>query len=318
MMSNQLNYKAAIWGFVVGDALGVPYEFTDREIMKIIPATGMIGFETHHQPPGTWSDDTSMMLCVLENIISLGTAKDLSKAFIRWYTEGYMTPYGELFDIGCTTENAIVKLIAGVKCHLSGDDYTYSAGNGSLMRCLPYAFRKDLPKSICNMLIDNKITHRNSLCNLCCIFYVQVLRHLLDGQDKIIAIKYAIQYIKFGWRISDDDEEGSIIGWGHFKKLFNREFRNLLETEIESTSYVLNTLEAAMWCFLNTDNYKDAVLKAVNLGGDTDTIAALTGGLAGVAYGYDSIPKEWINIIANPSIISSVLNKIPIDSKYIN
>ncbi len=316
-MGNQKNIKSAIWGFIVGDALGVPYEFTDRETMKAFPATGMIGYGTHHQPAGTWSDDSSLMLCVLENLIHQGGPRDLADSFVNWYTKGYMTAHGEVFDIGHTTRNAIDNLIAEVKPHLSGGNRVYSAGNGSLMRCLPYAFKEDISKSINSMIIENKITHRSHLCHLCCIFYVWFVKELLDGGDKLSAMKYAIACIKFRWNISDDEEESTHLGWGNFKKLFAKGFSSLPESEIQSTGYVLSTLEAVIWCFLNTDNYKDAVLKAVNLGGDTDTIAALTGGVAGLYYGYNSIQEEWISAVANPSIIISVLNKIDTNTNNI-
>jgi len=312
-MNTQQHKKAAIWGFIVGDALGVPFEFTDREVMKVNPATGMIGYGAHHQPAGTWSDDSSMMLCVLDNLIHQGSPADLATRFVNWYTKGYMTAHGEAFDIGHTTRNAIDNLIAEVKPHLSGGNRVYSAGNGSLMRCLPYAFKEDI--SINSMIIENKITHRSHLCHLCCIFYVRFVKHLLDGGNKLSAMKYATACIKFGWNISDDEEESTLLGWGYFKKLFAKGFSNLPESEIQSTGYALSTLEAVIWCFLNTDNYKDAVLKAVNLGGDTDTIAALTGGLAGLAYGYDSIPREWISEIANPTIIDALLNKFNTNTK---
>jgi ADP-ribosyl-[dinitrogen reductase] hydrolase len=310
------NIKDAVWGFVVGDALGVPYEFSTRNMMKENPAQNMVGYGTYNQPPGTWSDDTSMMLCVLENLISDGDIKSLANLFVQWYKYDYLTPHGELFDIGITTAEALQKVSLGVKPWLSGGNGAMSSGNGSLMRSLPYAFVEDINKSIFQMTKESKITHRNSICSYCCMFYVKMSRMLLDGKDKFEAVKYAGGYLRHGWRITDEEddyEEERLL----FKRLFNPEFSNTKEEEILSTGYALSTLEAAVWCLLNTNNYKDAVLKAINLGGDTDTIAALTGGLAGICYGYDSIPQEWLDQIASPHLINNLLQKIDLHAKYI-
>ena len=313
-----MNIKDAVWGFAVGDALGVPYEFSTRHMMIENPATDMIGFGTYNQPPGTWSDDTSMLLCVLENIITRGSTKNLAILFLKWYQEGNMTAHGELFDIGITTRTALENLIRGEKPSKSGLDDEMSAGNGSLMRSLPYAFVENLPKSILKMVFENKITHRNYLSSICCMYYVKMMRAILDGSNKLDAANKASSYIRFGWRITDEEEDDDLLETKKkFKRLLSKDFYELPETAIQSTGYVISSLEASVWCFLNTNNYKEAVLKAVNLGGDTDTIAALTGGLAGLYYGCDSIPENWMSKLAGKSIIQKVLNKTDLDAKYL-
>jgi len=310
------NIKDAVWGFVVGDSLGVPYEFSTRSMMKFNPAVDMVGYGTYNQPPGTWSDDTSMMLCVLENIINNGNINTLSDLFIRWFRDDYMTPHGELFDIGLTTSEALQRVLIGVKPGLSGSEDEFSAGNGSLMRSLPYAFVEDINLSIYNMNRENKITHRNLICSYCCMFYVMMMRAILDGNDKSEAYQAGAAYIKFvGEKTNENDNKVAELNL--FNRLFSSDFTNLPELEIKSTGYVLTTLEACIWCFLNTDNYKDAVLKAVNLGGDTDTIAALTGGLAGLYYGYKTIPTDWLSKIAGQHLINNLLNEINPNAAYI-
>lgn len=311
-----MNIKDAVWGFIVGDALGVPYEFSTRNMMKENPAVGMTGYGTYNQPPGTWSDDTSMMLCVLENIINQGTINDLAKLFLQWYKEDYMTPHGELFDIGITTSRALGNLIRGAKPSQSGLNDEMSAGNGSLMRSLPYAFVEDIAKSIFDMALENRITHRHHLCSLSCVYYVKMLRSLLDGKEKHEAIQIAAGYLRKGWRLTDSEDD-HFDARQKFAKLFDKNFHEFPESEIQSTGYVISTLEAVVWCFLNTENYKDAVLKAVNLGGDTDTIAALTGGLAGLYYGYKAIPENWISCIANKQLINQLLGRLESSGKYI-
>ncbi len=313
--------KSAIWGFVVGDAIGVPYEFSSRTSMKSNPAKHMIGYGTHNQPPGTWSDDTSMMLCVLKNNLNNGDVKKLCNLFLEWYCLAKFTAHGKVFDIGNQTRIALKNL---EKSNPDFNSYSmvpldnirqmiqepneYVAGNGSLMRCLPYAFGENYSELMLKMVLENKLTHNNSLCNTCCIFYTKMMRSIYDlSCTKVEALKRAKAFISYGWRIVDlnDSQETERK---LFQRLFSPDFIQLQESDIKSSGYVLDTLEAVVWCFLNTENYKEAVLKAVNLGEDTDTIAALTGGLAGLYYGIDQIPKEWIDQIANKQLINNILS----------
>ena len=119
-MTLKTQRTAAIWGFIVGDAMGVPYEFSEREIMQENPAAEMIGYGSHFQPPGTWSDDTSMLLCVVENLKKQGGLTDLANLFKLWYQHGHHTAHGKLFDIGNTTLKVIIKLKNGVSASESG------------------------------------------------------------------------------------------------------------------------------------------------------------------------------------------------------
>lgn len=292
--------RAAIYGFVVGDALGVPYEFASREVMKYSPATGMTGYGTHNQPPGTWSDDTTFMLCVLENLLEDGTPKTLKNKMLKCYKDGYLTPHGQLFDIGVATSLRI-------NGNIHEQDKELNQGNGSLMRSLPYAFREDIRRASFEMHFDNKITHPDALCHLCCIFYVRLARSLLEGLTPNEAMKVAVGYIKFGWRITDIPDNKPY--YDSFSILMSKTFSALSEEAIISSGHVIKTLEAVCWCLLNTTNYKDAVLKAVNLGGDTDTIAALTGGLAGILYGIEGIPVDWLDTLNNKTLIENILER---------
>ena len=308
-----MNIKDAVWGFIVGDALGVPYEFSTRKMMKENPATDMMGFGTYNQPPGTWSDDTSMMLCVLENMLNKGSVDDLANLFLSWYKDDCFTPHGELFDIGITTSTALGNLMRGVDLLHSGLCDEMSAGNGSIMRCLPYAFIGDNQAANVKMKLESEITHKNDLCYLSSLFYIKMMRSLLEGNSKDQALETTRYYFNSNKERLNDKKE-----WMYkFERLFHPQFSELSEDEIQSTGYVISTLEAVVWCFLNTENYRDAVLKAVNLGSDTDTIAALTGGLAGLYYGYDTIPEKWINQIAAPKMINKILGRINPQEKFI-
>ena len=284
----------ALWGFIVGDALGVPYEFSERDEMLANPANGMIGYGTYNQPPGTWSDDSSMMLCVLENLAKDGSVRHLADLFLSWYRDGYHTAGGQVFDIGFTTLDALTRLAEGVHPTKAGNLDERSAGNGSLMRCVPYAFAADMSESIFNMIVQNRITHPLTICHEASMFYVKMLRALAEGSTKEEALSTAGAYVRYGWRIVDQNDNTSI---DKFSRLFNSSFSSVHVDEIHSIGYVMYTLEACVWCFMNSNNYSEAVLKAVNLGGDTDTIAALVGAMAATFYGSAQIPVEWSSTI---------------------
>ncbi len=293
-MSLKNKAYSGIWGFIVGDAMGVPHEFRDRASLEINPVSGMTGGGIHDQPPGTWSDDTSMMLCVLENNYNYGNTISLAQLFLKWYENGHHTAHGKLFDIGETTQLALERIRNLIPAHKSGLNDKKAAGNGSLMRSLPYAFMEDFHRGAYKMVLENKITHRLSICHESCLFYVRMARSLAEGRSKDEALKDACLYLSMGWRISDQaNEQCKKI----FSRLFSVRFSMLPKESVASSGYVIETLESAIWCFMNGENYESCVLKAVNLGVDTDTIAALTGGLAGIYYGFLSIPLDWKNSI---------------------
>lgn len=196
--------KGGIWGLIVGDALGVPVEFQDREELEKNPVIDMRAYGTHNQPKGTWSDDTSMTLCLVDNLINGYDLNEIANNFVKWYRHGFMTPYGVAFDVGNTTRKAIYNIEAGVKVTEAGGASKYDNGNGS-------------------------------------------------------------------------------------------------------SGYVVHTIEASLWCFFNNDNYKDTVLQAVNLGSDTDTTAAVVGGLAGIYYGFNDICESWINDIVKGEMIKKLI-----------
>lgn len=268
------NLKSAIYGLAVGDALGVPFEFMHRGTFV---CNGMTGNGTHNQKPGTWSDDTSMTLATCKSIKENKgiSTKDITEKFSDWLNKGEYTPDSIVFDCGITTSNAI-------KNGVGASDF-YSNGNGSLMRILPLAFTNCDNEEI-NYI--SAITHAHEISQEGCRIYVEIARNLLSGQKLVNVIK-SIKTSKTYSRIKKLD--------------------NISEADISSSGYVVDTLEASLWCILNTDNYKDAVIKAVNLGDDTDTVGAVTGGLAGIIYGYSSIPSEWIDILRAKDIIDDCL-----------
>ncbi len=285
-----------LWGAVIGNALGVPVEFTNRQELKKHPVTTMKGYGTFNLPAGSWSDDSSLMLCTVESLIH-GFDIDLTaKLFVRWYNEGFLTPWGVAFDIGRTTQLAIKRIIKGIPPHMAGGINEHDNGNGSLMRILPvgiYFALKPASEILNAAHMMSSITHRHIRSQIACGFYCLMVSYLLRGFEPEQAYHYAIEqsYIQYS-------EPPYLIELTHFERILKGNMQNLPEDEIQSGGYVVNTLEAGIWCLLNSHTFTEAVLKAVNLGYDTDTTGIVTGGLAGVVYGIDAIPNEWIKEIA--------------------
>lgn len=279
----------AIMGLVVGDAIGVPVEFKLRDTFFIID---MIGYGTHNQPAGTWSDDSSMTLATLESIGRLGKIDptDIMQNFQKWLCNCEFTPYDEVFDVGKTTQEAIYRFVDGVSIENCGGNDYMDNGNGSLMRILPLVFCKPSFEDVSKI---SGLTHNHPISQKACMIYLLVAHQLLNGKCPQTSIKITEPFAT-----------------REFSRLSNIE--KLKREEIISDGYVVHTLEAALWCLMNSESYADCVLMAVNLGGDTDTTAAVAGGLAGILYGTDNekgIPKKWIEQIVKKEWIEDICSK---------
>ena len=279
---------SGLMGLIVGDAMGVPVEFNPRDSFKV---TDMTGYGTYDLPAGTWSDDSSMMLATVESIARLGKIDtgDIMKNFVRWVNDGKFTPYGDMFDIGRATRNAIQRYVAGIPADQCGGTAEWDNGNGSLMSILPLAFT-DCDYETVNAV--SSLTHAHEISKAACRVYVYIARQLLQGKT------LEDIYNCFGMKQST------------FERL--PILKDLTRDEIKSTGYVVDTLEAALWCNLNSSSYRECILLAVNLGDDTDTVAAVAGGLAGIIYGVggeQGIPEEWINQIARKEWIVELCGK---------
>ena len=293
--------KGAIFGLAVADALGVPVEFESREKLRENPVDRMLDFGSHDVPKGTWSDDTSMTLCTLNSIAQKGKIdlEDNILEFSKWAEDGYMTPHGEMFDIGRTTLTSLRNYWECKDVYTCGGKSEYDNGNGSLMRIIPVSLFNHLKnlsqkESIRNVHEVSALTHAHERSLIACGIYDFIVQELIICPEKLsvnTALKKAEKYYA-------DYEEIK-----HYKRLFDEKFMDTDICLIKRSGYVVDTLEAAIWCLLNTDSYKECVLKAVNLGEDTDTVAAVAGGLAGILYGYDSIPKEWISTLLKNDMI---------------
>jgi len=306
--------RSALFGVAVGNAMGVPVEYKSREDLKINPITDMVGYGTYNLPPGTFSDDSSLTFCLAEAQVD---GYDLQKAadnFIAWKDTNFWTPLGSVFDIGITTGKAIQRLKEGIQPDLAGGMEESENGNGSLMRILPLLFYiKDMPVNDRFQVIRevSSITHRHIRSVIACFYYLEFARLILEGKEKSeIYFHLQDQVISFLNSMSIDPIEIS-----PFDRLLKQDIAKVPEDKIHSTGYVIHTLEAGIWCLLTTNSYQSAVLKAVNLGEDTDTNGAVTGGLAGLLYGFNSIPADWAGRLARRNDIEDLAIRLGLSTR---
>jgi ADP-ribosylglycohydrolase len=308
-MNELKKIKSALFGVAVGDALGVPVEFNSRLSISKKPVTDMIGYGTYNLPAGTWSDDSSLTFCLAEALTQGFDLNVIGQNFVKWKHENYWTPHGYVFDIGIATRQAISRLAKGEKPELAGGFNETDNGNGSLMRILPllfYLLDKPINERFEITRKVSSITHGHIRSVIACFYYLEFAKQIFEGKDKFEIYKNLQTEIpNHLTSLAIDQSEIA-----KFDRLLKGDIAKLNENEIQSSGYVLHTLEASIWCLLTTDNYKDAVLKAVNLGEDTDTTGAVTGGLAGLIYGLESIPEKWLQQIARYDDIENLAERL--------
>lgn len=298
--------KDALLGVAVGDAIGVPVEFISRESLANSPLTEMIGYGSHHQPPGTWSDDSSLTFCLAEMLCDGYDLNNLARRFINWKEHGYWTPHGRVFDIGIATSRAIYNLEKEISPILGGGYEEDSNGNGSLMRILPLLFLiNDWPirRRYETVREVSSLTHRHIRSVIACFIYLEIALEMLSGKEKQYAYRVACNRVR---NFLVENEIANEKEQQLFARCLSGDIFELKEEEVYSSGYVLHTLEASLWCLLNTSTYAEAVLKAANLGEDTDTTAAVTGGLAGLLYGWQTIPEDWLAVLARRADIEQL------------
>lgn len=296
-----------LFGLCIGDALGVPYEFTERNTLRNNPAKDMIGYGTHFQPPGTWSDDSSLTFCLAESLCYGLNYNDIAKKFCSWLNDGYWTPHGQIFDIGKTTLKAIKRMESGVDPLFAGSTGELDNGNGALMRILPIAFylkNRNLNDQFKVTHSVSDLTHRTRRSEIACGMYIQFAINLLNGYD--LQSSYNKMKNVTNQYYSKSEYERELY---HFDRILKSDIYKIPENEIYSDGYVVHTPEASLWCVLNNKSYSDTVLSAVNLGGDTDTTASVAGGLAGIYYGFKAIPSKWIDRVARKEDILNLAER---------
>ena len=269
--SNKIMFKPklshAIIGLAIGDALGVPVEFMSRDYLKVNPVLGMLEYGTHMQPKGTWSDDTSLTLALIDALLKDYSLERIANEFVLWFRQGKNTAHGVVFDIGNQTRTAILELEAILNRNEPKDlkllKYStdeYSNGNGSLMRILPlfgYIKKFDITKRFEIIRDVSALTHGHIRSAIACFIYLEFIYKLLNGSPKNQA--YQKTKLKINRFLVEQEINRSEV------ELFNTVLQNdisvLNESEIKSSGYVIDTLEASLWCFLTTNSYKECVLK---------------------------------------------------------
>ena len=273
-------YTGCLLGLAAGDAVGTAVEFRSRGTFRAV--TDMTGGGPFALPPGAWTDDTSLALCLATSLQEKGRfdATDQMERYWRWYREGYLSSTGKCFDIGNTTRAAL-RRFNDTGEPFSGPTSPNTAGNGSIMRLAPVVlfYFPDHDEVIKYALESSRTTHAAPECLQACQLLGNILFLALKGAGK--------QEILLSDHVESYPSPGvaRIAGGSYFSKP---------ESSICGTGYVVESLEAALWCFWSTDSFEEAILKAANLGDDADTTAAICGQVAGVYYGESGIPLRWL------------------------
>lgn len=291
-------------GFSLADALGVPVEFRSRDILKQFPMDDMIGYGSYNLPPGTWSDDSSLSFCLADSLCDGYNLEDMAAKFVAWSDSKIWTARGEVFDIGNQTQismsilNRILDGRSNVSFNLLGNNTdVYSNGNGSLMRIIPLLFcikGKPLEEQFKIIWEVSALTHPHIRSAMACFIYLKLAEHILLGEPLEKAYSKMKKGVNAYFEANEFDEREVSL----FDRILKSNIQELNEDDIKSSGYVLHTLEASIWCLLNSDSYLKSVFKAINLGADTDTTACVVGGIAGMYYGLDEVPKEWLEKLA--------------------
>lgn len=268
----------ALVGLACGDAVGTTVEFQPRG--SFTPLQGMVGGGPFRLSPGQWTDDTSMALCLAESLLSKKgfDAIDQMGRYLNWWRWGYLSSTGCCFDIGLTVKSALQKFEA-TKEAFAGSEDPYTAGNGGLMRLAPVVlyYYPDLLKVQTFAVDSTRTTHGAPEALDCSRLLAYVLGRGLDGATKHEML----------------DATALKLNSPKVAALAAGSFRSKTEAEIAGTGYAVASLEAALWCFHETDSFEAAVLRAANLGDDADTTAAIIGQIAGAHYGIQAIPGSW-------------------------
>ncbi len=277
-------FQGCLLGLAVGDAVGTTVEFRERGSFS--PLTDMVGGGPFNLKAGQWTDDTSMALCLATSLVERRgfDAEDQMRRYEQWHRNGYLSSTGRCFDIGTTVRGALERFAA------TGDPYSgstdpHAAGNGALMRLapVPMYFARVVAEAEQHAVLSTRTTHVAEACVEASRLFARLLLRALQGADKD-AVLLADQ--AFGYATP---ALGAIA---------RGEYRGKPREAIRGSGYVVQSLEAALWCFDTTTSYRDAVLTAANLGDDADTTAAICGQVAGAHYGLAGIPPEWLDRLA--------------------
>ena len=289
-------FRGCLLGLAVGDAVGTTLEFKPPGSFK--PITGMAGGGPFRLKPGEWTDDTSMALCLATSLVEKNgfDPKDQMDRYCRWWKEGYLSSNGDCFDIGNTVSDAL-RRYGQTGDPITGSTSPRSAGNGSIMRLapVPMFYYPDASAAIRYSADSSRTTHGAPECIEACRLLAGMICRALSGASK--------EGVLFG-------EADSFQGKPKIMLIAKGGYRNKSADKIRGAGYVVESLEAALWCFLHTDTFESAILKAANLGDDADTTAAICGQLAGAFYGESSIRPKWLDKIVMRREITELADRL--------
>ncbi len=299
--------RGALLGLAVGDALGAAIEFVPRGAFK--PVTDFRGGGPHEIQPGEWTDDTSLALALADSLAEVGwDLNDQMERYLRWYDAGEYSSKGVCFDIGGTTFRALEKFRRTRDARTSGSTDEWSSGNGSLMRLAPVSIRyfdlyPDQISELSRLAAESSLTtHGSPQCLSACRYLALVLCGLIHGEPRERVLSPDWPPLAELRRVEPLHPEVDEVAEGSF--------RRKQPPDIVGSGYVVKSLEAALWAFDGASDFRDAVLRAVNLGDDADTTGAVCGQLAGAFWGETGIPPEWRRRLARRDLIEQILSKL--------
>jgi ADP-ribosyl-[dinitrogen reductase] hydrolase len=282
-MDIQTRYRGALLGLAAGDAVGTTVEFMPRGSFPLV--TDMRGGGPFNLRAGEWTDDTSMALCMAHSLVAQGgfDARDQMERYWRWYREGYMSSNGRCFDIGNATGAALHRY-QETDDPFAGSTDPSSSGNGGIMRLAPVVlfYHPDREAVLHYAGESSRTTHASAECIDAAHLLADVLSRALREASKPDVLN----------RSGPEMFQSASI-----RSIARGDYQHKSEAQIRGTGYVVRSLEAALWCFCQTDSFEQAILKAANLGDDADTTAAICGQVAGAFYGEEGIPSDWRDIL---------------------
>ncbi len=307
--------KDILFGVAIGEAIGVPFESSERIDMLKYPDSDMVGCKAYNQLQGIWSHCSALTFCMAESIIDGYNLETTAINFIGWKNKSLKRAKGYIFNHNNTTVKAICRLekIINQSQDENQSIFSYSEdfdiSNGSLIRILPLLYViRDKPTRFQFDIIweSSALTHNHIRSAMCCMIYLKVAEHILNGDEKSDAYEQTRFEIKQIWDVIDFD----VNEIRYFEKVILSDIRNYPMESLRSGEYVMDSLETSLWCLLKTDSFKDAVHKSINIGGNTSSTGAITGGLAGLYYGYNTIPGHWIKTLSKRSYILELAKRL--------
>lgn len=296
-------YKGCLCGLAVGDAVGTTLEFKSPGSFE--PIQDMVGGGPFHLKPGQWTDDTSMALCLAESLIECNGSNlvDQLERYTQWYRNGHLSSTGKCFDIGNTIREGLSNFSI-TREPFSGPTNKWAAGNGSIMRLapVPLFYSQNPRQAIETSGESSRTTHGNRIAIDACRYFGGLLAGAVNGVPREEFLSEYYSPVEGNWSKNELSPEISAIASGSFK---HRE-----PPEIKGTGYVVESLEAALWAFYQSENFREGCLAAVNLGDDADTTGAVYGQLAGAYYGVGNIPNQWLEKLAYRELIEDYAVKI--------